>query len=351
MYAEHSCQPSRADLTMPSTVVSPVETAARLRLAIVRTARRLRQEAGERADAVDRGRACDDRAARPARAERACRARARQAADDHARRRAARGGRAGRADGRPRRRARLPGVDHPRGLASCCAASARRKNAYLARRLSKLDPDDLARARARGGRARGHPRGRSPVTRGPAPLLRLPPRAQLPALLRRSGRVSLSGNWMQMVAETWLILEPDRQRRRGRPDRGRSSSCRSSSSAPRAACSPTAIDKRRLLMLTQAVMAVPALVLLGLTAAGAIEPWMVFGARLRAGQRQRRRQPDAAELRDRDGRPEAARQRGQPQQRDRPLLPDRRTGARRPADRRPRASSPASRSTPPPSPR
>jgi DNA-binding MarR family transcriptional regulator len=31
---------------MPSTAASPVETAARLRLAIVRTARRLRQEAG-----------------------------------------------------------------------------------------------------------------------------------------------------------------------------------------------------------------------------------------------------------------------------------------------------------------
>ena len=31
---------------MPSTIATPVETAARLRLAIVRTARRLRQEAG-----------------------------------------------------------------------------------------------------------------------------------------------------------------------------------------------------------------------------------------------------------------------------------------------------------------
>ncbi len=87
--------------------------------------------------------------------------------------------------------------------------------------------------------------------------------------------VSLSGNWMQMVAETWLVLEL---------------------TGSGVAVGLTAAfqflpillfgaygglladryDKRRLLMLTQALMVVPALGLWGLTAAGAIVPWMVF---------------------------------------------------------------------------
>jgi MFS family permease len=87
--------------------------------------------------------------------------------------------------------------------------------------------------------------------------------------------VSLSGNWMQMVAETWLVLEL---------------------TGSGVAVGLTAAfqflpillfgayggliadryDKRRLLMLTQAVMAIPALLLWALTAGGAIEPWMVF---------------------------------------------------------------------------
>ena len=87
--------------------------------------------------------------------------------------------------------------------------------------------------------------------------------------------VSLSGNWMQMVAETWLVLEL---------------------TGSGIAVGMTAAfqflpillfgaygglladryDKRRLLMLTQAVMALPALGLWGLTPGGVIEPWMVF---------------------------------------------------------------------------
>jgi MFS family permease len=87
--------------------------------------------------------------------------------------------------------------------------------------------------------------------------------------------VSLSGNWMQMVAETWLVLEL---------------------TGSGVAVGLTAAfqflpillfgaygglladryDKRRLLMLTQAVMAIPALLLWALTAGGAIQPWMVF---------------------------------------------------------------------------
>ncbi len=88
--------------------------------------------------------------------------------------------------------------------------------------------------------------------------------------------VSVSGNWMQMVAEIWLVL--------------------SLTGSGVAVGATTALQflpillfgawggvladrfsKRRLLMLTQALMALPALVLLAVTAAGAVAPWMVFG--------------------------------------------------------------------------
>ena len=87
--------------------------------------------------------------------------------------------------------------------------------------------------------------------------------------------VSITGNWMQMVAEMWLILQLTRSG---------------------AAVGLTAglqflpilllgalggvwvdrLDKRRLLMVTQALMAVPALALWGLTATGSVEVWMVY---------------------------------------------------------------------------
>ncbi len=87
--------------------------------------------------------------------------------------------------------------------------------------------------------------------------------------------VSLSGNWMQMIAEIWLILEL--------------------TGSGVAVGMTTALqflpillfgawgglladrfDKRRLLMVSQALMALPALALLAVTAAGAVAPWMVF---------------------------------------------------------------------------
>jgi MFS family permease len=88
--------------------------------------------------------------------------------------------------------------------------------------------------------------------------------------------VSLSGNWMQVVAEIWLIL--------------------TLTGSGLAVGVTTAlqflpmlligawggaladrVDKHRLLMITQALMALPALALWGVTASGAVEPWMVFG--------------------------------------------------------------------------
>jgi MFS family permease len=87
--------------------------------------------------------------------------------------------------------------------------------------------------------------------------------------------VSISGNWMQIVAEMWLIVQL---------------------TGSGAAVGITAglqflpmllfgawggviadrLDKRRLLTVTQSLMAVPALALWGLTAAGSVQAWMVF---------------------------------------------------------------------------
>jgi MFS family permease len=87
--------------------------------------------------------------------------------------------------------------------------------------------------------------------------------------------VSLSGNWMQMVAEIWLVL--------------------SLTGSGLAVGLTTALQflpillfgawgglladrfsKRRLLMVTQALMAIPAIALFTVTAAGVVVPWMVF---------------------------------------------------------------------------
>jgi MFS family permease len=87
--------------------------------------------------------------------------------------------------------------------------------------------------------------------------------------------VSLSGNWMQMVAEVWLVL--------------------SLTGSGVAVGMTTALQflpillfgawggvladrfaKRRLLILTQALMAAPALALLAISASGVVAPWMVM---------------------------------------------------------------------------
>ena len=94
--------------------------------------------------------------------------------------------------------------------------------------------------------------------------------------------ISISGNWMQIVAEMWLVVNL---------------------TGSGAAVGLTAglqflpilvlgafggvladrYDKRRLLMVTQALMVVPALLLWGLTAFGAIEVWMVYALVLLRG--------------------------------------------------------------------
>jgi MFS family permease len=87
--------------------------------------------------------------------------------------------------------------------------------------------------------------------------------------------VSVSGNWMQMVAEVWLVLEL--------------------TGSGVAVGATTALQflpillfgawggvladrfpKRGLLMVTQTLMALPAIVLFAVTVGGAVAPWMVF---------------------------------------------------------------------------
>ncbi|MFL5817593.1 MAG: MFS transporter [Conexibacter sp.] len=87
--------------------------------------------------------------------------------------------------------------------------------------------------------------------------------------------VSLSGTWMQVVAEMWLVLQLTH-------------SGFAVGVAAALQFAPMLIggawggliadrfDKRRLLVVTQTAMALPALALLALTATGAIELWMLF---------------------------------------------------------------------------
>jgi len=88
--------------------------------------------------------------------------------------------------------------------------------------------------------------------------------------------VSLSGNWMQIVAEVWLVLQLT----------GSGVALGLLTAAQFApilffgawgGLLADRIPKRRLLMITQAAMVVPALLLLGLAVTGLVEAWMVLG--------------------------------------------------------------------------
>ena len=145
--------------------------------------------------------------------------------------------------------------------------------------------------------------------------------------------VSLSGTWMQTVAAIWLVLSLT--------DSGVAVGLTTALQflpmllfGAWGGLLADRISKRRLLIATQALMAIPAIGLFAVTATGVVAALDGLPGGLRDGARQRRRQPDPAELRDRDGRRRPGRQRGQPQQRHRPGGADRRPGDRRPADRR-----------------
>ena len=80
---------------------------------------------------------------------------------------------------------------------------------------------------------------------------------------------------MQIVAEMWLVLTLTGQRARRRHDRRRCSSCRCLLVGAWGGLLADRCSKRRLLLVTQALMAIPALALFALTAAGVVEAWMV----------------------------------------------------------------------------
>jgi MFS family permease len=87
--------------------------------------------------------------------------------------------------------------------------------------------------------------------------------------------VSLSGNWMQMVAEIWLVLELTGSGLAV----GMTTAMQFLPILLFGAWGGVLADrfpKRRVLMVTQAAMALPALGLLAVTAMGVVTPWMVF---------------------------------------------------------------------------
>jgi MFS family permease len=87
--------------------------------------------------------------------------------------------------------------------------------------------------------------------------------------------VSITGNWMQMVAEAWLVL---RLTHSGAAV-GLTVGLQFLPILLFGALGGVFVDrcdKRKLLMVTQALMAIPALTLWGLTASGAIAVWMVY---------------------------------------------------------------------------
>ena len=304
------------------------DSAARLRLGIVRTARRLRQEAASeatRADPdLDRG-AGDDRAPRPAHPERAGGARAGQAADRDPHPGLPRPGGTDRAHARPRPTGAAPWSASTPPAASGCGACAGARTPTWRGACASMPGRRRRDAGAGGGDPRADAGGVAAAGAVSAALRRSFNSLEVPNYRRYfTGQlISLSGTWMQTVAAIWLIL--------------------SLTGSGVAVGLTTAlqflpmllfgawgglladrIPKRRLLITTQALMAIPAVGLFAVTATGVVAPWMVFLAVFAMGSGQRGRQPDPAELRDRDGRPRPGRQRGQPQQRDRADGADRR---------------------------
>src|SRR5215211_996639 len=221
-------------------------------------------------------RARDGRAPRASYAVRARGARACPAALDHPDRRTARGARARRARRRPRGPPLVADLRHAR------RAGASRRLGHAQGRLPLPAPRG---ARPRGPRnARAGRRAARGLARVTAALDRTFSSLRIPNYRRYcAGQiVSISGNWMQIVAEMWLIVQL---------------------TGSGAAVGITAglqflpvllfgawggvladrFDKRALLTITQLCMAIPALALWGLTAGGAIEAWMVFALVLLRG--------------------------------------------------------------------
>jgi MFS family permease len=94
--------------------------------------------------------------------------------------------------------------------------------------------------------------------------------------------VSISGNWMQIVAEMWLVV----QLTGSGVSVGLTAALQFLPMLLFGAWGGLLADRtsrRRLLMATQALMALPALALWGLTIGGSVELWMVYGLVLTRG--------------------------------------------------------------------
>ena len=144
--------------------------------------------------------------------------------------------------------------------------------------------------------------------------------------------VSLSGNWTQIVAEMWLILALTGSGLAV----GVTSALQFLPLLLFGAWGGLLADrfpKRSLLIVTQTLMALPALALWAVTSAGVVAPWMVFALVFARGAINAVDNPDPPELRDRDGGRRSGRQRGQPQQRPDPFRAHPGAGDRRDPDR------------------
>ena len=321
-----------------STDTRLAESAARLRFAIVRTARRLRQEAAgaggtELSPTAASTLATVERHGPLTPSELAEIERVKRPTATRTLRLLERGG-PGRAHARPDRRPQLPGQRHrrrPRAPAPPARPQERLPGAPHARSSRRRRRDPGARRRD----PRGDPGGAAAARAVSAAVRRSFDSLSVPNYRRyfAGQMVSLSGNWMQTVAAIWLILTLT--------DSGVAVGLTTALQflpmllfGAWGGLLADRFPKRRLLIATQALMAIPAVGLFAVTATGVVAPWMVYLAVFAMGLGQRGRQPDPAELRDRDGRPGPGRQRGQPQQRHRPVGADRRPGDRRAADRR-----------------
>ncbi len=224
----------------------------------------------------------------------------------------------------------------------------RSRDAYLARRLRTFSRRGPRAART----GRGPPRT---ADRGPRAMTRAGRlgRATFSSLKNRNYRlyfigqiISVSGTWMQRLAQAWLIL-------RLTHNNGFALGIESGLQflpmllfGAWGGVIADRFDKRRMLYLTQIVAGVLALGLGVIVAVGAA----TVAARLRllraARLRERDRQSGPPDLRDGDGRARRAAQRGRPEQRRDEQLARRRPGGGRHRHRKPSASRRASSSTP-----
>src|SRR5919204_1948334 len=226
-------------------------------------------------------RAGDHRQARPAHAERAGRSRAHSASDGHTPHRGPRGGGPRRPHARPAGRAilaRLAVGRRPPAAGAVAHPQERVPVAPTAHAVARRARDARPRCRdprapARGGRGEVSAAFRRSLTSLAVPNYRRYFAGQV---------ISVSGNWMQMVAEMWLIV----QLTGSGVSVGITAGLQFVPILLFGAWGGLLADrlpKRRVLMVTQALMALPALTLFALYEWSTVAPWMVYALVLARG--------------------------------------------------------------------